>query len=548
MKTYISPRTKTSGGALFYTVVLLALVAVYLVSYMLLTENEYVSVGRSQVWNAAMVNAESGVDEALAMVNLDTTGWPSLTAANGWTVCTTPNVYPWAVSTNNTVYQMTRTNFNSGYQIGSGGYTVYINYSATSSQGPEIYSVGYADWSGSTTHASNAVRKVYAQTSAAEDLGNNGLVAYQLTFKGNNVNIDSFNSSSSLHSIWQPNLWLFGTNYGTWSSSLSWNTNTFPCRTANVHVAAETNYIDVGNANVCGYINTTPGGSKSVGSQGSVGDLNWVHGGSTGLQPGHFRDDMNQTFHSLPLPTGFANSVQNGNWLPVRSYTTVPFQTNSSFWITSGAKTTNFVRIGGVYNSNGVLVGAGTIYQNVNNSGWTLPLHDGTTATATYYYVIPNRPEATNSIYYAMNTIDGSGNKIFVDSPYAVVYVTNGMSSPIVTVNTNASLTIWCGGDITFGTTLYNATACARALTINDIAGKPISITGNGNASFIAKLFVPSASVKLGGGGSDTIDIIGEISCNNAWFNGHFNLHYDESLGAISEAKQIVATGWKEVY
>jgi hypothetical protein len=522
-------RSKTNdASALIATVILAVFIAGFLAVYLSMVSNEYRAVARSQTWNGSITVAESGAEEALALVNKTKSGtvtdWVLTAAADGWDTNSQTaykNIhwasysgtgsYTWR-STSGLIYHIRRyVDPTVGY------YDVYINNSIPLTN--EILCVGT-----SVNGSMNLTRSIYLKAIAVSESGNDGLIAYTLTFHGNNVTIDSFDSSTSAHSIWHTNLFFHGANYGTYSDSLSYDSNSPPSRTANVHVAAETNYIDVGNANIYGYINTSPGGTQSVGAQGSVGDLTWVHGGGRGLQAGHFHDDMNQTFTSAKAPDLFTNSVQTNNFLSVA---------------TGSATTTNVILVGCSY-SNGVAYG-GVLYTNKLNAGWVLPNGDGTTST--YANVITNRPQATNNIYYAMDSLN---NNLYVDSSYAVLYLTNGMNGPNLHINTNSDLTIYSRGDITFGSTA-NSTALARALTINDTLGHPINITASGNASGVAKIFAPGSSVTLNGGGSETIDIIGEICCKSADFNGHFNLHFDESLRTSSPAQQFTVVSWKEV-
>src|SRR6185437_4257451 len=105
------------------------------------------------------------------------------------------------------------------------------------------------------------------QTLTASGQSSGGLIANNLVFNGSSVQVDSFNSSETNHSIWQTNLFFQGKNYGIWSNSLSFDTNSLPSRMANALVATTTNYINVGNAEICGYIKTIPGGTFSVGAQ-----------------------------------------------------------------------------------------------------------------------------------------------------------------------------------------------------------------------------------------------------------------------------------------
>jgi hypothetical protein len=62
--------------------------------------------------------------------------------------------------------------------------------------------------------------------------------------------------------------------------------------------------LDVGNAKIKGVVKTGPKGSIDIGDNGSVGDVAWVEGGSTGIQPGHSADDMNVIFDPVQLPNG----------------------------------------------------------------------------------------------------------------------------------------------------------------------------------------------------------------------------------------------------
>ena len=57
------------AGALILTLVIIGFVALSLSTYFLLTQGEYFSVQRSQVWNSAIVMAEAGVEDALMLIN-----------------------------------------------------------------------------------------------------------------------------------------------------------------------------------------------------------------------------------------------------------------------------------------------------------------------------------------------------------------------------------------------------------------------------------------------------------------------------------------------
>ena len=84
----IAPSTKTpeQAGILIVTLFVVSTILIALGSYLLLVRAQYVSVARSQAWNASLSMAEAGVEEALAQLNpgaLATTNWVDRTA-NGW--------------------------------------------------------------------------------------------------------------------------------------------------------------------------------------------------------------------------------------------------------------------------------------------------------------------------------------------------------------------------------------------------------------------------------------------------------------------------------
>lgn len=101
-----------------------------------------------------------------------------------------------------------------------------------------------------------------------------------------------------------------GMAYGVFSDvGLSYSSNNLPCRTSDFTLATDGSIINVGYADVYGYVNTAPEGVASLNANGSVGDLNWVHSGTSGIEPGT-RGDKHE-HHIL-----FQKSPKPGNeWL-----------------------------------------------------------------------------------------------------------------------------------------------------------------------------------------------------------------------------------------
>ena len=68
-----------------------------------------------------------------------------------------------------------------------------------------------------------------------------------------------------------------------------------------------------------------------------------------------------------------------------------------------------------------------------------------------------------------------------------------------------------------------------------------------GNAAFTGTIYAPEADIKLGSGGNNTYDMVGSIIGNTISMNGHFNLHYDESLLSSGPRRGFVANSWREL-
>jgi hypothetical protein len=272
---------------------------------------------------------------------------------------------------------------------------------------------------------------------------------------------------------------------------LSFDPHFPPARTANVMVATDKGIINVGNANIAGYVATGPGGTVEVGSKGSVGDLYWAFHNS-GLQAGRSQDDVNRSFYSYSLP----DPTQNGQagWWPVPAIST---------------------NIGGI----------------------------------SYSYIITNRLANSNQVFYSMNNLSDS---IFINASNVVLYLVNGMTfsgSDTLALNTNADVQIWSTGDISTGgsANINNFTKNAHAFSIYDVSGHPINIAFGGNGAGTGLIYAPCSDLKFSGGGSGTYDVVGAIFCNSIQINGKYNFHFDESLAQNLPVDQFSLTTWQEV-
>jgi hypothetical protein len=68
-----------------------------------------------------------------------------------------------------------------------------------------------------------------------------------------------------------------------------------------------------------------------------------------------------------------------------------------------------------------------------------------------------------------------------------------------------------------------------------------------GNNTFKGSIYAPSADFTLNGGGNDTIDFQGALVVKSLNVNGHFNLHYDESLKFYGPFSGYKAISWREI-
>jgi hypothetical protein len=537
MKTSLLKTKRNRGIALLITVILVAFAALYFVTYLVLTANEYKNVARSQTWNDSLTVAEAGVEEGLALINknaYDTVGvtnWWLTATSDGWS-----NLGTTTAGTNTfQVFSITRTLPNVSGGNYSASYTVYVTnvtYSGGAYSVPTILSIGTVQ----NESVPTVSRRIVVQTSAVSIGASGGVIAQDGITDNGGVVVDSWDSSTNLHSFWQTNAvfrWNYfssGTKYGTWSNTLSYVSNSFPSRTAQVYVFTDSNVITLnGGITIAGYLQTGPNGTVQVGSQSSVGDLPWCFGAggsgisTPGLEPGHWQQDANRNFQSYPLPS-FANSWQT-NWL------NVPTPGNGSV-----------IQIGGVWwYTNNVWTNMGGAYYTNKGSGFSI-------GGVTYSTVITNRLQNTNWVYYSMGQLS---QNLFVDAQYVVLYLTNGWSyggSSVFTLNTNADIQVYTTGDVsaTGNAVINNLGNYTHAFSIYDVAGHPIAVTLGGNAMATGNYYLPSSTFKFNGGGGSG-DFVGSVVCYSINDNGHVNIHFDQSLGTPPTPDQFIATMWTEI-
>lgn len=501
------PTNRRSGGALILILIITGFVTLSLSTYFMLTQNGYLAAERSYAWNTALILAEAGLEDGLALVNKNqaiagglATWTATAVSADNWDTADQAAyraLYNWPV-TNGTIYHVRRSpDTNIGY------YDVYVHSGLNASNtGPTILSIGTVNRnagrvanSGSNDmvtveYKTDAVRKLLIRTKADGGSGGSLSAITSVDFKGNNVTIDSFDSGDPYHSDWQTRMTYLGTNfYGTYPTNpaaLSGDPNPSPLlrfkRKDNAYVTSIGNLIDSQNAKVYGFANTAPGGTVSIGAQGSIGDVTWVP--NQGAQPGRVKNDMNVVYKDVVLPTNFNSAI------------------------TVAKRTTAF---------------------NYNGFAFDYVITNGG------YYKIT--AQVSDSIYVR-------GTNVFLHLPSGVKFTGN---SDTLWLETNSNLTIYSGADVVCGGNvgINNISQYAPAFALYGLPGcTSLKLGGNGN--IVAFVYAPQADLELGGNGGNT-DAVGAFTVRSVKINGNMGFHYDEALKLTSPATSYVTSQWQEV-
>lgn len=238
-----------------------AILGILMGSYLQLVNASHFSIARSQAWNRAITVAEGGVEEAMAHLNsgvdVESLG------VNSWT------------GLGEKMYSK-RSVLAEGYAD--------VTIIATNSLNPLIVSRGVV---GGALSAPSVARTVAVRAAPKTVGGVPGamIVTTTVNFSGFNVRSDSFDSSD-------PNYSTDG-RYDPLKAKDNGDIST---------TSGTINDMSLGNAKIKGKVHTGPASQPEIGSNGSVGDKNYVDSGQLGVQEGHFVDDMIATFPDAVLP------------------------------------------------------------------------------------------------------------------------------------------------------------------------------------------------------------------------------------------------------
>ncbi len=276
MKT--SPRQpRNEGNVLILTIVLTSVIGLTLAAYLTLVNTSFRLTSSSQNWNSLMPTVEAGIEEALA--HLNQLGASTNRAVDGWNRTNT---------TDGTFYYKTRT-------MGNQDFEVFIGTSLSPEIRATATGAALEDWKKVTRGVLVTTRRYSGRWL--------GLVAKGAVTLGPNSNIDSFNAEDP---------------------TISTNGKYDPAK------RNDQGFIGSVNGNIDG-----GGGGQIFGNSGTgplgfitnanVGDLAFLNGGGTGVQPGHYENDLNLSFPEVQPPFNSAPNATSGSI----TTTTYNYSTNS---------------------------------------------------------------------------------------------------------------------------------------------------------------------------------------------------------------------------
>ena len=521
MKLPALPRpSRRVGSVLLVTLLISMVIGITLAAFMDLSGAQHRSVIRSGVWNSCIPVAESGLEEALTHVFLNSTNL----ATQGWTQSNSGLTMSNGIALTGTVYYKSR-------QLNGGSFLVAIQSGTT----PTITVQGNMPKPLSTT---DMISRTIEVRTVGGALFARGMVARGNIDWNGNILSDSFDSQDPA----------FSTN-GLYVAAR---------RKDNGSVGSVNGNITMGGGTIYGSASTGPTGSITPGSGGKVGDTNFIAGRSTGIQAGHSANDLNVSFPdakvpftsdpvpelpggiitnstvitnataatALVYPTTYVGTVSS-NRPTASTYptgTTYPVSTNVTAR-TTGNKTTyttNFTYTQFAFNTN-------SLSTNTTTTDYKIILDSGD------YHVYDISLTGTNQMLVRGNA------RLWVDSSIAM------RGSSQITIANTGTLQVWVAGTVDIkGNGVVNSTSDATRLALY---GLPTctSISLVGNASWTGTIYAPQADFKSSGSGNDNYDVVGAVIVNTVFMNGRFQFHYDENLGRNGPSGSFVISSWVEL-
>lgn len=471
-------KNSEQGSLLLASMCIAGIIAIALASFLTMAQSENISIYRSQTWNNSITLTESGTEEALALINkysgtsTSPENWTNSALWDGWSLVA-PNVYYVQRYIGSDNYQVYITNLNDKPTIKATGYVQWTYQSASASPQTMFAAIGL------NPAPSSVNRSVVITTGRNSPFTGAILVKKGVVLNGGTV--DSFNSqdpnySTNGHFIVSKRK--AGGDIGTIESNV---------------VAAVT---DTGGAFVYGHVATGPNSTVTSSGSGSIGDIGWINGGSTGVEPGWSRSDMNVTIQDAALPNMTGAFVYSG-------LSSFPSGSPGS------GNTTNYTYLVSPVGGSGKY----KITDNVNLGGSQTMCINGNV-----------------SLYFS-----STANNSFVNSGSAFIYLTPG---------SNLKMYFGGGASVTGGG-VVNSSGFATNCAFYGLPGCT-ALTYSGSSGFVGTVYAPEADVTLSGG-TTGMNFVGSLVGNSVNISGSYSFHYDESLGGPVQQPFYYITSWKEV-
>ena len=385
MMPRINKFSRAQGNILVITMVVTFLLGSAIASYLMLVQTQHLSVARSQAWNAALALAESGIEDGMAQVNVSFgTNYLSSVQTNWGGAAGTYG--PKTVA------------------LGGDSYSAII---IEGSPGPTIIATGYT-----TIPLSSKTLKRTVQITTTPAFAFGGAIAalQNVTMNGNNITVDSYDSSDPLHS--------------------DANGNYDPAtRKAGGDISSTGGLLNVGNADIYGHVRTAPFGDASTGPNGQVGDLNWSPTGGAGqarIQTGWYINDYNADFPDVTVPslTNPSDVVKNGTGTNTYELANGDYFVNGSFTVANKETVLITGKVRLYVTGDFTMTGQNGSYISIA-PGATLQLYVGTEsgpAVSTTFLTVNNAGNAANFQYYGLpsnTSASWSGNASYIGTVYA---------------------------------------------------------------------------------------------------------------------------------
>jgi hypothetical protein len=485
------------GSLLIVAMLLSAIIAIFLTSYVQLSLNALNLSNRSFYSNAAMNLVDTGLEQAMWAIN----------NSNNWTGA--------GFSTYSTgQYRGTFPSSTTSYSLSGGAAGQVKVWANPTGANPEVVAEAII-----TLPTGNQIIKEAEIYMTQSSFFKDGLVAKNtITFSGNNASVDSWNSSTTDAPTGQTPI----TAPVPYISSGVYQNATDSGKIGSTSVAVDS--LSISNANINGYaaVGGNSSSDLSVGAQGYVGPYGTANGT---INPAYVTYDFTTSFPDASAPTNSSITLS-----AISGATSLPRAGDSGVSVTSSGVTTT------------------TYYYNVSTIGLSgngdiLTIGGSSTSTSKVNVVITltNPPGATDVAITGKGGITIAKNAtLAMYAPGNVSIAGNGITNGTYDPSSALSSTNTPNQPSAFQ--FYGTETAAQATANGD---QTISISGNGVLSGV--VYAPNANISMNGGGNSG-QVLGAMVGNSVSVTGNSAFHYDTSLASLGSSGLWSLSKWRELY